>query len=208
MSSTDSMHAASDPFMSYDPRPYKRPLSTRGRNGSGIPATPTVSIWAFSTSDRPPPLPFTRAITLSRPGAASSISAGIPRSAHQPITKRAIPPSPAPPGTRLGFTESIETSASSNDVTLSWAKELSYCGTTRTRCFGATRVSKWCTDVAQVPDLRTKSLAVPAESEPEKPYAFCGSESSSTRLQNSDMCDVPQVNANDVPAETARPPKL
>src|ERR1700693_4732167 len=63
------------------------------------------------------------------------MSAGIPRWAHQSITNRAIPASPAPPGTRLGFTESIETSAwssvvtSSGVVTLSCPKEISYCAT-------------------------------------------------------------------------------
>ena len=42
--------AARLPFMSYEPRPYRRPSSTRASNGASIVSTPTVSIPGFLTS--------------------------------------------------------------------------------------------------------------------------------------------------------------
>ena len=56
----------------------------RPENGSSIPVTPTVSMWAFSISDLPPPDPRAVAITFGRPGAASSISTSRPARSAQP----------------------------------------------------------------------------------------------------------------------------
>ncbi len=50
-----SMIAARPPFMSNPPLPYRRPPSIRGENGSAMPSTPTTSMCAFRSSDRPPP---------------------------------------------------------------------------------------------------------------------------------------------------------
>ena len=51
-----SIDAASDPFMSPAPRPWRRPSRTAGANGLSIPATPTVSMCAFRSSELPPPV--------------------------------------------------------------------------------------------------------------------------------------------------------
>ena len=45
--------AATPPFMSCEPRPYRRPLRTSGSNGRAMPATPTVSVWPQNINDRP-----------------------------------------------------------------------------------------------------------------------------------------------------------
>ena len=45
--------AATPPFMSCDPRPYRRPLRTSGSNGRAMPATPTVSVCPHSINARP-----------------------------------------------------------------------------------------------------------------------------------------------------------
>ena len=66
-----SIDAASDPFMSPAPRPWRRPSRTAGANGLSIPATPTVSMCAFRSSELPPPVPRATPTTLGRPGAAS-----------------------------------------------------------------------------------------------------------------------------------------
>ena len=65
-------------------------------------------------SEAPPPRPGATATTLGRPGAASTRSTSRPASPSQPATKSAISSSPAPPGTRSGFTESIETSSATS----------------------------------------------------------------------------------------------
>src|SRR5919202_1615616 len=108
--------------MSYAPRPNSFPSCTRGAWGASMPATPTVSTWALSSSARPPPLPRARAITLGRPGAGSTTSTSRPRSSHQRATNRTISASPAPPGTSDGLTESIETSLAASSVSPASAK--------------------------------------------------------------------------------------
>src|SRR5258708_5523429 len=64
---------------------------------------------ALSISERPPPDPRATAITLGRPGAASSSVTSRPCCLSQPATNCAIAASPAPPGTRSGLTESLAT---------------------------------------------------------------------------------------------------
>jgi hypothetical protein len=73
---------------------------------------------AFSISERPPPVPRATPITLGLPGAASSTSTSSPALWSQPATKAAISASPAPPGTRSGFTESIATSEATSSAAL------------------------------------------------------------------------------------------
>src|SRR4051794_17746302 len=80
----------------------------RGSNGVSIPATPTVSRCPFRSSERPPPEPRRRAITLGRSSPTTSTSS--PRRPHQSATRSAASRSPAPPSTRAGLTESIATS--------------------------------------------------------------------------------------------------
>jgi hypothetical protein len=77
---------------------------------------PTVSVWAHSSSVRPPPLPRARTITLGRPGVASSRSASRPAARAQPATNAAISASPAPPATSAGLTESTATSPDSSST--------------------------------------------------------------------------------------------
>src|SRR5262245_28781333 len=84
-----------------------------------MPSTPTVSMCAFSSNERPPPVPRAVATTLGRPGAASTTSTSRPALAHQPETKLAISSSPAPPGTRSGLTESIATRLAMRSLTRS-----------------------------------------------------------------------------------------
>src|SRR6185312_11596992 len=105
---------ASAPFMSYAPRPYSRSPSTRGSNGACIPPTPTVSRFPFRSSERPPPAPRFVATTLGRSSPRTSTSN--PCARHQSVTKAAIAPSPAPPGTSAGLTESIATSAAASSL--------------------------------------------------------------------------------------------
>src|SRR5579862_6294444 len=100
--------AASAPFMSYAPRPYKRPSSTRGSSGPSMPPNPTVSKCPLSRSERPPPVPRRTATTLGR--SSPTISVSRPWSSHQFATSAAASPSPRPPGTSDGLTESTETS--------------------------------------------------------------------------------------------------
>src|SRR5215211_216804 len=101
--------AATAAFMSYAPRPYMRPPSSRGSKGDSMPATPAVSRCPFSSSDRPPPVPRAIAITLGpSPGPTSSTSS--PRSRAQRATKSAISRSPRPPAISSGLIESIRTS--------------------------------------------------------------------------------------------------
>ena len=45
-----------------------RPSSTRGSNGACMPSTPTVSMCAHRSSERPPPAPRATATALARPG--------------------------------------------------------------------------------------------------------------------------------------------
>src|SRR5438046_2138276 len=67
---------------------------------------------AFSISERPPPDPRSTPTTDGRlPGTGSTTVTSHPTSRNQEPTKRAIAPSPAPPGTRSGFTDSIATSS-------------------------------------------------------------------------------------------------
>src|SRR5438094_585789 len=66
---------------------------------------------AFSISERPPPDPRKTPTTEGRPGTGSTTVTSQPASRNQVPTKRAIAPSPAPPGTRSGFTDSIATSS-------------------------------------------------------------------------------------------------
>src|SRR5262245_56835158 len=74
-----------------------------------MPVTPTVSMCAFSISERPPPRPRATPITFGRPGAASSTVTSSPASRSQPATNRATSPSPAAPGSSTGLIESIAT---------------------------------------------------------------------------------------------------
>ena len=107
-----SMIAARPPFMSYPPLPYRRPASIRGENGSAIPSTPTTSMCAFRSSERPsrpPPVPTARAITFGRPGAASCTETSSPARSSHPAANAATCASPAPPGTRSGLIESMAT---------------------------------------------------------------------------------------------------
>ena len=76
-----------------------------------MPATPTVSMWALRSSERPPPEPRAIPTVLKRPGASSSISTSSPASSSQAPTKRAISPSPAAPSTMSGLIESMRTSS-------------------------------------------------------------------------------------------------
>src|SRR6266851_1315771 len=106
-----TMIAASDAFMSYAPRPYTRPSRTTGENASAIPPAPTVSMCAFSISDRPPPLPRRTPTTESRPGTGSTTLTSRPAAPSQDATNEAIAPSPEPDATRSGLTEGIATSS-------------------------------------------------------------------------------------------------
>ena len=72
-----------------------------------MPATPTVSVCAFSISVRPPPDPRAVATTFGRPGSVSSIEPRGRCSASQPATKWAISSSPGAPGINAGLTDSI-----------------------------------------------------------------------------------------------------
>src|SRR5438067_9952910 len=83
---------------------------------------------AFSISDRPPPDPRTTPTTDGRPGTGSTTVTSQPASRSHDATKAAIAPSPAPPGTRSGFTDSIATSSqisfsSSSNICASLAHE-------------------------------------------------------------------------------------
>ena len=69
---------------------------------------------AFSSSERPPPVPRATATTFGRLGATSSMCTSSPSACSHAATNRAIAASPAPPGTRLGFTESIATRSASS----------------------------------------------------------------------------------------------
>src|SRR5947208_522875 len=75
-----------------------------------MPATPTVSICALSSKERPPPVPCAIPTTLGRPGLGSSNITSTPACSSQLATKCAISRSPAPPGTKSGLTESMATS--------------------------------------------------------------------------------------------------
>src|SRR5215213_54206 len=86
-------------------------------------STFSVAMGPFSISERPPPLPRAIATTLGRPGAASSSSTSRPASRIQSATNAATSRSPAPPGTRSGFTESIDTSVATSS---SGVKELGH----------------------------------------------------------------------------------
>ena len=109
-----SMIAASPAFMSYEPRPWRRPFSTAGSNGCSMPATPTVSRCAFRSSVLPPPEPRAIPTALKRPGATSSTSTSRPGVLQPPATKRAISPSPAAPSIRSGLIESMRTRSASS----------------------------------------------------------------------------------------------
>ena len=102
--------------MSYAPRPYRRPFSTRGSNGASIPATPTVSRCALSSSERPPPLPRAIAIdarALRRPDELD-VEAGALGTSR--ATKCASSRSPAAPAMSAGLTESIATRRAARSV--------------------------------------------------------------------------------------------
>src|SRR5438094_9191922 len=66
---------------------------------------------AFSISERPPPDPRSTPTTDGRPGTGSTTVTSQPISRSHDPTKAAIAPSPAPPDTRSGFTDSIATSS-------------------------------------------------------------------------------------------------
>ena len=83
-----------------------------------MPSTPTVSMCAFSISAAPPPLPRAVATTLGRPGSRLVELDLEAASLSQAATNSAISASPAPPGTRSGFTESIATSAATSSSDL------------------------------------------------------------------------------------------
>jgi hypothetical protein len=116
-SAVASMQAARLPFMSYEPRPYRRPPSRRPTNGSVIPATPTVSVCALRISVRPPPLPRATATTFGLPGAGSVRDVSRPARSHHSATKRATSASPEPPGTTSGLIDSMATSCAANSAT-------------------------------------------------------------------------------------------
>ena len=62
---------AMPPFMSQEPRPTMRPSPTSGSNGSCVQPSSmravTTSMWPFSSSDRPPPVPANFAASCGRP---------------------------------------------------------------------------------------------------------------------------------------------
>src|SRR5262245_9193998 len=66
-------------------------------------------MWAWSRSERPPPVPRTLPTTLNRPGATASSAASTPLAPSQLATKRASRDSAAPPAESRGFRDSIET---------------------------------------------------------------------------------------------------
>ena len=109
--------AASAPFMSYAPRPYRRLSSRRASPGRSIASIPTVSVCAFSSRVRPPPLPRATPTTFGRFGAASSMLTSRPARSSQSATKPATSASPRAPEMRSGLTESIATSARASSAT-------------------------------------------------------------------------------------------
>ena len=116
--SRSTIVAASEPFMSYEPRPYSLPSAKRASPGRSIASMPTVSVCAFRRSVRPPPLPRATATTFGRPGAASS-TVDVEPGALEPARRRSArpPPRPARPGIRSGLTESIATSERASSAT-------------------------------------------------------------------------------------------
>ena len=109
-----SIIAATPPFMSWAPRPYRRPSRWTGSNGAVIPSTPTVSVWPQNIRDRPAARPSRTPTTLGRPGAASCNSTSIPIRRIASETAAATAASPAAPGTSNGLTESIATRSRSS----------------------------------------------------------------------------------------------
>src|SRR5215203_7235707 len=76
-----------------------------------MPSTPTVSRWPQNMSVGPGCLPSSTPTTLGRPGSISCSSTSSPQLRIDAATAAATWPSPAPPGTSEGLTESIETSS-------------------------------------------------------------------------------------------------
>ncbi len=102
---------ATPPFMSQAPRPQTLPSSKVPLNGSCvIPSTCTVSMWPFSSSDRPGPEPM-RATTLARGGVSSITSASKPQPASTSRSARAHAASPGPSLASDGLRESMRTSS-------------------------------------------------------------------------------------------------
>src|SRR5919197_2108682 len=83
-----------------------------------MPATPTVSMCAFSSSERPPPEPRATATTFGLPGAASDTETSSPAAAHQSATARATSPSPGAPATSAGVIELIATRRAASSTRL------------------------------------------------------------------------------------------
>ena len=110
---TEARQAARLPFMSYAPRPRIVPFRTTGVRGSGIPSMPTVSRWALSMSERPPPAPRSLPITLGRPGCDSRVVTSSPSRRSAPATYVAMAPSPGAPGTSEGLIELIRINSAS-----------------------------------------------------------------------------------------------
>src|SRR5579871_4244048 len=81
-----------------------------------MPSTPTVSRWPQRRSVRPPPVPRARTSTLGRPGVSSRCSLSSPFSRAHASTNPAISPSPAPPATSKGLTESMATSETTSSA--------------------------------------------------------------------------------------------
>jgi hypothetical protein len=73
-------------------------------------------MWAFSISERPSPVPRATPMTLGRPHADSTVSTSSPAPLNQSATNSAISRSPAPPGTRSGFTEFMDTNRCASSV--------------------------------------------------------------------------------------------
>src|SRR5262245_58900293 len=67
-------------------------------------------MWPLNISERPPPEPLATPTIDGRPGCSSSRCTSKPRSTSQALQKLAMSASPAPPGTRSGLTELMETS--------------------------------------------------------------------------------------------------
>ena len=101
--------AATPPFMSWAPRPKSLPSRTTGSKGAAMPSTPTVSLCPQSISAGPGRPLSIRPTTFGRPGAASETRTSMPDARRSAAMRSAIAPSPAPPGTRDGFTESMAT---------------------------------------------------------------------------------------------------
>ena len=108
--------AATPPFMSCAPRPKSLPSRRTGSKGAAMPSTPTVSLCPQSMRAGPPRAPSMTPKTFGRPGAAGATRTSSAEARISAAIRSAIAPSPAPPGTSEGFTESIATRSRSSSI--------------------------------------------------------------------------------------------